>query len=350
MKDYYYLLGIDRRATEEEIKKAYRKLSLKLHPDHNENDDGFFQQRFLALQEAYQTLSDNDRRLLYNMELDIYNALQRNQKNNQKSTLLDDNLMKQQLQELQEQNEQLQKRQQQLLFREQALQEQEIKLRNEQIALRNQQEQFLRLQNEYLQQQKPTPTSTHQTAVTAPSETASQANEPVTIVASKQQKKSYFFKIFWFLLATSALIALPLWFNRESAQYLDPNLNKAELTELTIKKTLTNYYKTLQQESPQKAAQRFFADSTFVLSSQPNDTTSDKKPISYYLSHIPCRWEIDWSSLTITPQVYQSYSVSYRLLLYPKDQLVIAKPLYSYQAKATISNDFKISQLVEVME
>ncbi|HNL08510.1 MAG TPA: DnaJ domain-containing protein, partial [Chitinophagales bacterium] len=109
MKDYYYLLGIDRRATEEEIIKAYRKLSLKLHPDHNDNDDGFFQQRFLALQEAYQTLSDNDRRLLYNMELDIYNALQRNQKNSPKSTLVDDSLMKQQLQELQEQNEQLQK-------------------------------------------------------------------------------------------------------------------------------------------------------------------------------------------------------------------------------------------------
>ncbi|MBL7787978.1 MAG: J domain-containing protein [Chitinophagales bacterium] len=349
MKDYYYLLGIDRRATEEEIKKAYRKLSLKLHPDHNDNDDGFFQQRFLALQEAYQTLSDNDRRLLYNMELDIYNALQRNQKNSPKSTLVDDSLMKQQLQELQEQNEQLQKRQQQLLLREQALQEQEIKLRNEQIALRNQQEQFLRLQNEYLQQQKPAPTSTHQPTAPAP-ETTPEASEPVAMPAPNLHKKSYFFKIFWFLLATSALIALPLWFNSESAQYLDSNVNKAELTELTIKKTLTNYYKTLQQESPQKAAQRFFADSTFVLSSQPNDTTSDRKPISYYLSHIPCRWEIDWSSLAITPQAYQSYSVSYRLLLYPKDQLVIAKPLYSYQAKATISNDFKISQLVEVME
>ena len=53
MKDYYYFLGIKPNASSEDIKKAYRKLSLKYHPDKNENDD-FFTKRFREIKEAYE--------------------------------------------------------------------------------------------------------------------------------------------------------------------------------------------------------------------------------------------------------------------------------------------------------
>lgn len=57
LKDYYYFLGVRPEASEEEIKKAYRKLSLKYHPDKNIGDD-FFADRFREIQEAYENLTD----------------------------------------------------------------------------------------------------------------------------------------------------------------------------------------------------------------------------------------------------------------------------------------------------
>lgn len=71
MKDYYYFLGISQDASEEDIKKAYRKLSLKYHPDKNENDD-FFADRFREIQEAYETLSDPGRRRSYDQNLESH--------------------------------------------------------------------------------------------------------------------------------------------------------------------------------------------------------------------------------------------------------------------------------------
>ena len=65
MKDYYYFLGIKPNASTEDIKKAYRKLSLKYHPDKNENDE-FFAERFREIKEAYETLIDEDSRKIYN--------------------------------------------------------------------------------------------------------------------------------------------------------------------------------------------------------------------------------------------------------------------------------------------
>lgn len=64
MKDYYYILGIKQNASSEDIKKAYRKLSLKFHPDKNDGDD-FFTERFKEIQEAYETLIDNTKRYNY---------------------------------------------------------------------------------------------------------------------------------------------------------------------------------------------------------------------------------------------------------------------------------------------
>ena len=68
MKDYYYFLGIPQNASAEDIKKAYRKLSLKYHPDKNDNDE-FFSDRFREIKEAYETLMDDGRRKLYDQNL-----------------------------------------------------------------------------------------------------------------------------------------------------------------------------------------------------------------------------------------------------------------------------------------
>ena len=69
MKDYYYFLGIPHDASDEDIKKSYRKLSLKYHPDKNQDDD-FFADRFKEIQEAYETLSDKGRRITYDQNLE----------------------------------------------------------------------------------------------------------------------------------------------------------------------------------------------------------------------------------------------------------------------------------------
>lgn len=68
MKNYYYFLSLPENASEEEIKKAYRKLSLKYHPDKNENDD-FFAARFREAQEAYEILMDKEKRRIYDDNL-----------------------------------------------------------------------------------------------------------------------------------------------------------------------------------------------------------------------------------------------------------------------------------------
>lgn len=68
MKNYYYFLGVNENASEEDIKKAYRKLSLKYHPDKNPNDD-FFESRFMEIKEAYEMLIDPEKRRIYDDNL-----------------------------------------------------------------------------------------------------------------------------------------------------------------------------------------------------------------------------------------------------------------------------------------
>ena len=63
-KDYYELLAVNRNASEEEIKKAYRKLALKYHPDRNPGDKQA-EERFKEVSEAYQVLSDPQKRAQY---------------------------------------------------------------------------------------------------------------------------------------------------------------------------------------------------------------------------------------------------------------------------------------------
>lgn len=62
--DYYELLEVGRTANGEEIKRAYRRLAVKYHPDHNPDDSGA-EEKFKALTEAYAVLSDADKRRRY---------------------------------------------------------------------------------------------------------------------------------------------------------------------------------------------------------------------------------------------------------------------------------------------
>ncbi|MFC1934509.1 molecular chaperone DnaJ [Chloroflexota bacterium] len=62
-RDYYEVLGIDRNATEEKIKGAFRRLAFKYHPDHS-HDDGA-EEKFKEVNEAYEALSDPDKRAAY---------------------------------------------------------------------------------------------------------------------------------------------------------------------------------------------------------------------------------------------------------------------------------------------
>ena len=63
-RDYYEVLGVIKSAYAEEIKKAYRKLALKYHPDRNKGDKGA-EAKFKEASEAYDLLSDKERRTNY---------------------------------------------------------------------------------------------------------------------------------------------------------------------------------------------------------------------------------------------------------------------------------------------
>lgn len=68
-KDYYDLLGLEKTASENDIKKAYRKLAMKYHPDKfsnaSEKEKKEAEEKFKEVNEAYQVLSDADKRAKY---------------------------------------------------------------------------------------------------------------------------------------------------------------------------------------------------------------------------------------------------------------------------------------------
>ena len=63
-RDYYEILGVSKSASADEIKKAYRKLAIKYHPDKNPGDKSA-EEKFKEAAEAYEILSDNDKRARY---------------------------------------------------------------------------------------------------------------------------------------------------------------------------------------------------------------------------------------------------------------------------------------------
>ena len=64
-RDYYEVLGVSKTATDDEIKKAYRKLAKQHHPDANPNNKEEAERKFKEVNEAYETLSDKQKRTMY---------------------------------------------------------------------------------------------------------------------------------------------------------------------------------------------------------------------------------------------------------------------------------------------
>ena len=63
-RDYYEVLGVNREANATELKKAYRQLALKHHPDKNPGDNAA-EEKFKEAAEAYEVLKDTERRDIY---------------------------------------------------------------------------------------------------------------------------------------------------------------------------------------------------------------------------------------------------------------------------------------------
>jgi len=75
-KDYYKILGVNRKASDDEIRKAYRKLAKQFHPDYNPNDKQA-EEKFKEINEAYEVLSDSKKRSYYDRVGSDYSQWQR---------------------------------------------------------------------------------------------------------------------------------------------------------------------------------------------------------------------------------------------------------------------------------
>ena len=64
-RDYYDVLGVSKGASPEEIKKAYRKLAMKYHPDLNKESPKEAEEKFKEVSEAYEVLADPEKKARY---------------------------------------------------------------------------------------------------------------------------------------------------------------------------------------------------------------------------------------------------------------------------------------------
>ena len=65
IKNYYQVLGVDSDVSQEEIKRAFRRLALRYHPDRNPDDQKQAEERFKEINEAYEVLGDSSKRQRY---------------------------------------------------------------------------------------------------------------------------------------------------------------------------------------------------------------------------------------------------------------------------------------------
>ena len=75
-RDYYAILGVDKNADEREIKKAYKKMAMKYHPDRNsetEESKKMAEKKFIDVNDAYSVLSDPKKRSMYDQGVDPLN-------------------------------------------------------------------------------------------------------------------------------------------------------------------------------------------------------------------------------------------------------------------------------------
>jgi curved DNA-binding protein len=77
-RDYYTVLGVSKTATQEELKKAFRKLAVKFHPDKNPGNKEA-EDKFKELNQAYEVLSDPEKRKKYNKYGENWNRMDENQ-------------------------------------------------------------------------------------------------------------------------------------------------------------------------------------------------------------------------------------------------------------------------------
>src|SRR6187455_2807783 len=78
-KDYYKVLGVDKKATQDEIKKAFRKLALKYHPDKNPDNKKEAEEKFKLINEANEVLGDPEKRKKYDELGENWNRFQQGQ-------------------------------------------------------------------------------------------------------------------------------------------------------------------------------------------------------------------------------------------------------------------------------